>query len=178
MRRLIALALSLIVLLPLSAFSIVAPQRLGEPFAVLSDEGDIQPLDDSVWYKRFDGILLEQLDEDVYKAEDVIVIGNDKDSTTLERALRFEDTTTVIFAGRNPLDVEMIADIGAECVMLPRRVSELEERLYGNEGIAVKYYRNGDVIDIADGLPVDNQDDGNEVWVVCPECGTRFMVRP
>ena len=104
------------------------------------------------------------------------VITGPADPLTLDRLFRFEsDITTIITPDTRGLNPEDIADTGCRVVVSGKRMSALSERLFGNEGIDIEYYRTSDIIDIAYGLPVNGNGSGT-ILVTCPCCGNRFTI--
>ena len=181
MKRLIAIALTLLAILPLSAsFSIVTPSRPHDGYAIMADNGDILPLDDHVWLKRWNGLTAEQIDTGIYRIEDndafIWIITGPTDPLTLDRLFRFESgITTIITPDTRYLAPEDIADTGCSVIVTGKKMSALNERLFGNEGIEVEYYRTGDIIDIENGVPV-NESRADTILVTCPCCGNRFTI--
>ena len=181
MKRLIAITLALLAILPLSAsFSVVIPSRPHDSYAIMTDNGDILPLDEHVWLKRWNGITAEQMDTGIYRIEDdgdfIWVITGPADPLTLDRLFRFEsDITTIITPDTRGLDPEDIADTGCRVVVTGKRMSALNERIFGNEGVDIEYFRSGDIIDIENGLPV-NGSGADTIVVTCPCCGNRFTI--
>ena len=96
------LAFMLLALSLLSAsFSVVIPERRGEDYSILSFDGDVLPLDNSVFYKHWNGILAENLDTGIYKitegSDSCIVVMSGTSAEDLFFSLRFEEADTIIF---------------------------------------------------------------------------------
>ena len=181
MKRLIAITLTLLAILPLSAsFSVITPSRPHDSYAIMADNGDILPLDDHVWLKRWNGLTAEQMDTGIYRIEDdgnfIWVITGPVDPLTLDRLFRFESgITTIITPDTRYLAPEDIADTGCRVVVSGKRMSALNERIFRNEGVDVEYYRSGDIIDIENGVPV-NGSGTDTILITCPCCGNRFTI--
>ena len=181
MKRLIAIALTLLAILPLSAsFSVITPSRPYDGYTIMADNGDILPLDDHVWLKRWNGLTTEQIDTGIYRIEDdgafIWVITGPADPLTLDRLFRFESgITTIITPDTRYLAPEDIADTGCSVIVTGKKMSALNERLFGNEGVDIEYFRSGDIIDIENGVPV-NGSGADTILVTCPCCGNRFTI--
>lgn len=181
MKRLIAIALTLLAILPLSAsFSVITPSRPYDGYTIMADNGDILPLDDHVWLKRWNGLTTEQIDTGIYRIEDdgafIWIITGPTDPLTLDRLFRFESgITTIITPDTRGLDPEDIADTGCSVIVTGKKMSALNERLFGNEGVDIEYFRSGDIIDIENGVPV-NGSRADTILVTCPCCGNRFTI--
>ena len=105
------------------------------------------------------------------------------DDTTVERQLspsvdkgpHLLATVVILVADvATGLDAEEMADAGFRSMIVLSRTSELEERLYANEGIEIIHARGGDILDFEGGMPL--ADDGQKVMVTCPRCGARFTI--
>ena len=156
-----------------ASYSIVTPERNESFYSVLSSDGEVLLIDESIFYKRWNGLLAENIAEGIYKISDessscIIVM----DGYSIEGAnLRFENADSIIFLDNPKLDPEALSEIGIRNAVFARRLSELEERLYQNEGISISYIRPGDIIDI----PITEQNT-ERIHVYCPHCGYSFYL--
>lgn len=67
MKRFVALIAAFVLVVPLFAsFTIVIPRRGDVWYSVMAENGEILPLDDSVYYKRWNGLLAENLSDGIY----------------------------------------------------------------------------------------------------------------
>lgn len=179
MKRLFALAALIAALSPLAAaYSIIAPSHAGEPYRLLTEDSDMLSLDSSVWYKRWNGLLAERLADGIYEISGdggAVIISSSGDAEALQTALAFESgLKSAVLPSLSGLDAEEMADAGFRSLVVLSRTSELEERLYANEGIEIIHARGGDILDFEGGMPL--VDDGREVMVTCPSCGARFTI--
>ena len=158
--------------------TIIVPEKDEEHFILLSGK-EMLPLDDYVWYKKWNGLLAQQLDEGIYiiteNSHSVVVAEKDTEPETIERAIRFEYADSLILLGSSYPDAEELKDSGIRNLLLTRRVSEVERRILSKEGITVSSIREGDVIDFESGKPV-LEDGKTPISVICPDCGTRFVI--
>ena len=168
------LAFMLLALSMLSAaFSVVIPERRREDYSILSFDGDVLPLDNSVFYKHWNGILAENLDTGIYKitegSDSCIVVMSGASAEDLFFSLRFEEADTIIFQGGFNGEPEVLAEAGIKNVVFTRRLSELEERLFQNEGINIIYTHPGSLVDI----PLEYK---KPELIYCPRCGYAFSL--
>ena len=178
MKRFVALIAAFVLVVPLFAsFTIVIPGRGDIWYSVMAENGEILPLDDSVYYKRWNGILAENLADGIYMVTDndtscVVIMGGVSEDA-LDLALNFYSADTVIIPRGMKVDPEILGDASVRDAILLSRLSDLEKRLYENEGISVHYSKPGELIDIIDGRPA-LEDSGKAVLVTCPDCGREF----
>ena len=179
MKRLFAFAALIAALSPLSAaYSIIIPSHAGEPYRLLTEDSDMLSLDGSIWYRKWNGLLAERLADGIYEVSGdggAVIVSSSDDAEALQAALAFESgLTSAVLPSLSGLDAEEMADAGFRSMIVLSRTSELEERLYANEGIEIIHARAGDIVDFEGGMPLG--DDGPEVMVTCPRCGARFTM--
>ena len=180
MKKLITLVAVLsIASLLFADYTVIIPEHRGEYYSLMAENGEILPLDDYVYYKRWNGLLAENLGEGIYRIEEdgnsVIVVMNGVSESTLDAALHFENADTAILPESFTGFPGILGDAGVSEAVFLRRLSDLERRLYENEGITVSYIRPGALLDITDGLPAI-ADTGKTITVTCPECGHSFTL--
>lgn len=179
MKKILSILALLIISLDLyAAMAIAVPERDNERFALI-DGRDMLILDDYVWYKRWHGLLAEQLDDGIYMISDgnhaVIAAERSVSTWELEDTISLYDADSLILLGSGIPDVEVLKDSGITTLLLLNRPTELEKRMLKEEGISAITVKPGDVLDFENGQPVDDNK-GTPVSVICPMCGTRFAI--
>lgn len=164
-----------------AGFSIAIPDRDSPWYQVISTDGNIIALDDSVLYKRWNGLLLDRSSNGMYTvsedSNDVTVIASGLDSRLILSTIRLAEPRTIIIPDASPLDSENLADYGVSNVVSLKRLSKLQEAMYEAKGITITYSRPGDVLGFENGLPMKNTGAEDTLVVICPRCGEQITVR-
>ncbi len=185
MRKAILIAfISLTLLSPIASYSIAIPDRIGMPYVLISDDGnDTLSLDDTVWYRKWQGLLIEQTDSSIYMVTDQdgdsLVIANNRAALEkLRNAIRFYDVKTLLYSGMPAIPAESLAKEGITQALLMERLTEEEEAIYEENGISFSYIRPGDIVDI-DNDSINVEQIGEEgIIVICPHCKNSFTIFP
>ena len=164
-----------------AGFSIAIPDRDSPWYQIISTDGNIIELDDSVYYKRWNGLLLDRSTDGMYTVSEdrtgVTVIANGLAPRHIPSTLRLAEPRTIIIPDASPLDPEDLADYGVSHVVSLKRLSKLQEAMYGAKGVTLTYSRSGDVMDFENGLPVEDTGAEDTLIIICPRCGEQITVR-
>ncbi len=179
MKKIFLILLMLAVILPaFASYTIVMPERFDCDYQIMTDDGELLSLDESIYYKRWIGLLAENLDTGIYMiTEDgnsVIAVMDGTDERMLYNAIAFTSADTIIIPEKMNADPEILAASDITDAVLFSHLSELQERLYKNSGIEITYSHPGDLLNISDGRPVIN--DGRNLIVLCPHCGNQIEI--
>lgn len=164
-----------------AGFSIVIPDRDSQWYQVINTDGDIIALDDDVYYKRWNGLLLDRSTDGMYTVSEdrtgVTVIASGLDPRHILSTLRLSEPSTIIIPDASTLDPKDLVDYGISHVVTLRRLSKLQEAMYEAKGITITYSRPGDVLGFENGLPMKNTGAEDTLVVICPRCGEQITVR-
>lgn len=170
--------------LPLSAdYTVILPERGSDLFTVMDGRGDTIKLDDSVWYKRWGNLLLEQMDDGIYRIHEdgksVLVVSRRVDDDDLERVLWRSADVSLITDGAD-LDEEDIVDSSVKFIATTERHMDPKEALFlERNGVTVTEIMPGSYVDVRDSRPVVKESQpssGEKVMVRCPDCGSTFYI--
>ena len=185
MKRIMFIALlASAVLMQAAAYSIVLPSSPDGDFSVIADDGQEIALDeDYIWYKMWNGLILEQIDDgvftitDEYGAVSAIVPSGALGSMMRFPLMSLSDARTVIIHGPLP-SYEVLEDTCPDArivVTSPRQDRQIE--ILRRKGLDVVSASRSGIVDIVDGKAMVDGMDGETVIVVCPHCRTSFSVR-
>ena len=164
-----------------AGFSIAIPDRDSPWYKVISTDGDIIALDDSVYYKRWNGLLLDRSSDGMYTVSEgrvgVTVIAEGLDPRHILSTLRLAEPRTIIIPDASALNPEDLADYGVSHVVSLKRLSKLQESMYEAKGVTLTYARPGDVLAFQNGLPVEDTGAEDTLIIICPRCGEQITVR-
>lgn len=176
--RKILIGLFLLLSLPLFAdYSILLPDRNRYDFIVASEDGDTIALDDNVWYKRWNGLLLENMAPSIY-----MITENDDSTLIVGRKAAIEDIRSVIRL--NSIDIiitekllseKVIEDFDGDEIVTTERFDKLYEIMLEKNDISASTVKRGDRINISDGEYVPHRSE-KEILVSCPHCGHTFRI--
>ena len=181
MRKLATLILSLLFITPLFAgYGISIPDRGNYDFIVVKD-GEMLPLDENVWMKRWNGITAEQLDKGIYKvtegSESILITYPGTSGENIEDALRFEyGMTTAIVPDASGLEARTLSEAGIRVLLTMKPMPQIRKRLMEEENIDVLRAQRGSLIDIENGLPTKDSANKKELIFFCPDCGHEFKI--
>lgn len=157
------------------------PLSREEAPTVARDGRDIA-LDEYVWYKRWQGLLLERLAHDVYRIEDgdgtslVVVGAADVDGVLEDVSWTLGDADAIVLLTGIPQNTDVIEDLGVD-VYAAGSVDRVSLRRLERAGVDVYRIAAGCDIVIDDGeLSVTGGLDEGFV-VTCPCCGHTFVIR-
>lgn len=182
-RRIVALLIfvSLTLTSAFAGFSIAIPDRDSPLYQVISPDGDIIALDDDVYYKRWNGLLLDRNTDGIYMVSEgrtgITVIASGLDPRHILSTLRLAEPRTIIIPDASPLNPEDLADYSIRHVVTLKRLSKLQETMYEAKGVTLTYARPGDVLNFENGLPVKDTGPKDTLVVICPRCGEQITVR-
>ena len=163
-----------------AAYSIMLPDRGRDDFIVASKDGDTIALDNNVWYKRWNGLLLENMAPSVY-----MITENDDSTLIIGRKAAIEDIRSVIRL--NSIDIiitekllpekviEVIEDFDGDEIVTTERFDKLYEIMLEKNDISASTVKRGDRINISDGEYVPHRSE-KEILVSCPHCGHTFRI--
>ncbi len=164
--------------LPLFAdYSILLPDRNRDDFIVASKDGDTIALDNNVWYKRWNGLLLENMAPSVY-----MITENDDSTLIIGRKAAIEDIRSVIRL--NSIDIiitekllseKVIEDFDGDEIVTTERFDKLYEIILEKNDISASTVKRGDRINISDGEYVPHRSE-KEILVNCPHCGHTLRI--
>lgn len=164
-----------------AGFSISIPDRDSPWYQVISTDGDITALDDDVYYKRWNGLLLDRSSDGMYTVSEdrvgVTVIASGLDLWHILSTLRLAEPRTIIIPDASHLNPEDLADYGISHVVSLKRISRLQEAMYKAKGVTLTYARPGDVLEFENGLPVKDTGPEDTLVVICSRCGEQITVR-
>lgn len=165
-----------------AGFSIAIPDRNSPWYQVITTDGDIIALDDDVYYKRWNGLLLDRGSSDgMYTVSEdrtgVTAIASGLDPRHILSTLRLAEPRTIIIPDASPLDPEGLTDYGISHVVSLKRLSRLQEAMYEAKGVTLSYARPGDVLEFENGLPAEDTGPEDTFVVICPRCGEQITVR-
>ena len=164
-----------------AGFSIAVPDRNSPWYQVISTDGDIIPLDDDVYYKRWNGLLLDRNTDGIYTVSEdrtgITVIASGLDPRHILSTLRLAEPRTLLIPDASPLDPEGLTDYGISHVVSLKRLSRLQEAMYEAKGVTLSYARPGDVLEFENGLPAEDTGPEDTFVVICPRCGEQITVR-
>ena len=164
-----------------AGFSIAIPDRDSPCYQVISTAGDIIPLDDSVYYKRWNGLLLDRSTDGMYTVSEnrtgVTVIASGLDPRHILSTLRLAEPRTIIIPDASHLNPEDLANYGVSHVVSLKRLTKLQEAMYDAKGVTLTYARPGDVLDFENVIPVKDTGPEDTLVVICPRCGEQITVR-
>ena len=181
MKTLAILVLSLLSIAPLFAgYSISIPDSGNDDFIVVKD-GEMLPLDENVWMKRWNGLTAEQLDNGIYKvteeSESILISYPGTSREAIEDALRFEyGISTAIIPDSNGLEAGTLAEAGIRLLLTIEPMPQIQERLMEEENIDVQRIQRGSLIDIENGFPIKDSSNRKELIFFCPDCVHEFRI--
>lgn len=159
-----------------ASYSIALPERGIPHFSVISDDGDTIALDDYIWYKRWNGLLLERIDDGIYSVDEdgssVLLIEEGADIVDIRDALRFNDGIELMISALPILDTDAMEDEGVKDVIIMTRLSERERVRLEALGFDIEERRPGDVVQIGG----DGTEEAERVLVTCPYCHRSFSI--
>lgn len=181
-------ALCCIQVLAASSYSLVTPSRGQEHVVMINDDGRQISLDDGIYFKRWNGHLLEGYGDGLYTVTDpdgvmVAIFTNDPATMSNMAVEDFVERTaskasTIIFAGGGISDLDSLAWSCSDAdIVTTSRLSSLDSTRAAALGLEVHEIDHGGVVDIVDGHP-DIRPSGSldSIIVICPHCGERFAV--
>ena len=176
MRRLLALISAMLIASSLFASYSIALQERGYPhFAVISRDGDTIALDDYIWYKPWNGLLLERIDDGIYSVDEggrsVLLVEEGADITDIRDALRFNDGIGMIISALPVLDTKAMEAEGVMDAIITHRLPAREKARLAALGFTIEERRPGEVVDI--GRRVQEEE---RILVTCPHCHHAFSI--
>lgn len=159
--------------LPLFAdYRILLPDKDRDDFIVASKGGDTIALDNNVWYKRWNGLLLENMAPSVY-----MITENDDSTLIIGRKAAIEDIRSVIRL--NSIDIiiteKIIEDFDGDEIVTTEHFDKLYEIILEKNDISASIAKRGDRINISDGEYVPHRSE-KEILVNCPHCGHTLRI--
>lgn len=164
--------------LPLFAdYRILLPDKDRDDFIVASKGGDTIALDNNVWYKRWNGLLLENMAPSVY-----MITENDDSTLIIGRKTAIEDIRSVIRL--NSIDIiitekllseKIIEDFDGDEIVTTEHFDKLYEIILEKNDISASTVKRGDRINISDGEYVPHRSE-KEILVNCPHCGHTLRI--
>ena len=177
-RKAIAIIALVLAALPLfSSYSVILPERGRKEFIVVSDNGETKALDDTVWYKRWNGLLLENMAPSIYMIteddDEVLLIGRGATADDIESTMRYADADFII---TERLITERAAELfEGDTMLTTERFDNLYAVMLERNGIEAKPVRSGERIMISDGEYASPASE-REILVSCPHCGHSFRI--
>ena len=176
-----AVLLSLLILFSASlsaSYSIALPERGHPCFTIIDNDGETIELDGYVWYKRWNGLLLERIDDGIYSVTEgdssVLLVEECADISDIKGALRFGRGTALIISALPVLDTEAMEDEGVMDAIIMHRLPEREAARLSALGFRIGERRPGEVVRIGNqGLPLQEE---RPIIVTCPHCRHSFSI--
>ena len=172
--------LTLFSIVPLfSSYTVILPEKGYPHYALITSDGEMTDLDDTVWSKRWNGLRLEQLADGIYMVgEDgsaAVVTETGSDPDDLAQAIRFSpETITLLISAAGLPDDEVLENAGIRSILLTHPLPSREKARLSARGFEISQVRPGEAVCIENGKAVI--EDSHAITVVCPDCGNAFTL--
>ncbi len=164
-----------------SSYSISLGQNEYGYVRILDEGGDVISLDDSVWFKKWNGLVLERIGTWNYKITEpdgsqLIVITRRGNFSDVEFELSFSSCRLLVTERMLP-SIDALEGSPVKEIIVPFRVDELTRRTYAANGIKITEIRPSDLIDVENGIYIPSSSDVDTIFVRCPDCGRMIEVQ-
>lgn len=182
------MALCCIPSLVASSYSLVTPSRGQEHVVMINDDGRQISLDDGIYYKRWNGYLLEGYGDGLYTVTDPdgVMVAIFTNAPAMMSNMAVDDfvgrtaskASTIIFAGGGISDLDSLAwSCSGADIVTTSRLSSLDSTRAAALGLEVHEIGAGEAVDVVNGRPVIKPASSlGSIIVICPHCGERFVV--
>lgn len=180
MRKALSVLFIILSMLPLSAaYSVVIPETADGNYLIMDSLGETLPLDDTLYYKEWSGLLAEQLNTGIYKIKEnersIIIVTKSYSMDLLRYALWSQmDISAIVVPVLPDIEPSELRDSKITQAVTLTEPSVQEKSSYYIHNIDIDTIEPGDVIEIVDGNALIEE---KEIVVYCPHCGETFTVK-